>query len=257
MEHPVDRALKRVPLLSREEERALIVLAKTGDIKARNKLVESNLRFAMQLVRKYKSHTRDHLYDLLNEAAIGLSRAIESFDLSKDVKLISYAVWWMRQKINMYISEDELVHIPNNVKTRDLRYRRVNHTAIALGKMPEHHIEEYPQIGRLEIASDSGELIQNSALLALIDFDSASTDLDSQMREDVHKNLIELALDGVSERNRIITLDYYQKCKTYQMISEEHGMSRERVRQIVVQTVKKMKANNLRFGLHKKYEINL
>lgn len=251
----VDYSLQRVQLLTREEERALVLLAKAGDLRARNRLVEANLRFAMRFARIYSKYKPDQLYDLFNEASMGIIRAIESFDLSKDMKFITYAVWWVRQKVFKYMSEDELIRIPNNTKLDDARYRKKYQAAINVGKMPEHCIDDYPQISQLDITIDNGEIVQNWAVPST-DFDSASSDVNDQMRDNVHKHLLDLAFDGIVDRNRMIVLTHYSG-KTYNDISIEYKISKERVRQIVMQSLNRMKANNLRFGLHRKYLINL
>ena len=95
-------SLKKCKPVSREEERKLVKLAKQGDISAKNRILESNLRFVFNVAKNYKG-CGVSLNELISEGNMGLIKAIEKFDLTKEVKFISYAVWWIRQGIQAYI----------------------------------------------------------------------------------------------------------------------------------------------------------
>ena len=84
------------PLLTSDETERLIKKAQDGDIEARNTLVESNMKLVLKIARKYSGLP---LVDLINEGTFGLIRSIEKFDLTKDLKLSTYATWWIRQAI--------------------------------------------------------------------------------------------------------------------------------------------------------------
>ena len=95
-------SLKKCTPISREEEKKLLTLAKQGDISAKNKIIESNLRFVFNIAKKYKGYGVP-INELISEGNIGLLKAIEKFDDTKDVKFISYAVWWVKHMIFTFV----------------------------------------------------------------------------------------------------------------------------------------------------------
>ena len=97
------RDLNRYPTLSQQEEEALLTIIRTGETEeirksALQRLIRGNLRFVVSVARKYQGRGLA-LLDLINEGNIGLYKAAKRFDMNKDVKFISYAVWWIRQSI--------------------------------------------------------------------------------------------------------------------------------------------------------------
>lgn len=94
----------RIPTTTREEERALANKIQHGDQKALNRLVEGNLKFVVKVAQGYQGCGLS-LTDLINEGNLGLIEAAKRFDPSKNVKFISYAVWWIRQSILRALSE--------------------------------------------------------------------------------------------------------------------------------------------------------
>ncbi|MBR2108031.1 MAG: sigma-70 family RNA polymerase sigma factor, partial [Treponema sp.] len=88
--------INRIPLLTREEEITLSQKAKNGDKAAKDKIVTANLRFVVNIAKKYQNHGLD-LTDLISEGNIGILTAIEKFEPAKGYHFISYAVWWIRQ----------------------------------------------------------------------------------------------------------------------------------------------------------------
>ena len=88
--------LKKCVPLDANAERELLIKSKSGDISARNKIVESNLRFVFDIARRFRGRGVS-MSDLISEGNIGLMKAIERFDMSKDVKFITYAVFWVKE----------------------------------------------------------------------------------------------------------------------------------------------------------------
>ena len=106
--------INRIPLLSHEEEAQLAIKAKQGDKAAKNKIVNANLRFVVNVAKKYQNHGLD-LTDLISEGNIGLLIAIDKFDVTKGYHFISYAVWWIRQSILKAICEkSRSIRLPLN-----------------------------------------------------------------------------------------------------------------------------------------------
>ncbi|MDR1315919.1 MAG: RNA polymerase sigma factor RpoD/SigA [Spirochaetales bacterium] len=108
------KEINKVPLLTREEEGRYARLALKGDPAAREKLLQANLRFVVNVAKKYQNQGLP-LTDLISEGNIGLINAIERFDVDKGYHFISYAVWWIRQSILKAICEkSRLIRLPLN-----------------------------------------------------------------------------------------------------------------------------------------------
>ncbi|MDR1505897.1 MAG: RNA polymerase sigma factor RpoD/SigA [Treponema sp.] len=108
------REINRIPLLSREEEDAVARKAAKGDKRAREKLVNANLRFVVNVAKKYQGQGLP-LEDLISEGNIGLLNAVKRFDVEKGYHFISYAVWWIRQAVLKAICEkSRMIRLPLN-----------------------------------------------------------------------------------------------------------------------------------------------
>jgi RNA polymerase sigma-32 factor len=95
--------IRQIPLLTPARERELArTFRETGDRRAHDLLVTSNLRFVVQVARNYRSYGR-RMADMVQEGNLGLLRAVERYDPDKDIRLVSYAVWWIRAHIQTYI----------------------------------------------------------------------------------------------------------------------------------------------------------
>lgn len=101
--------LKQCNPIPRYEEKKLIELAKNGDIKARNEVIKSNLRYVVTIANKY-SKFGVPLNELISEGNLALFRALETFDNSKNIKFYCYAVWWIRQHIQYYIRKSNRIN---------------------------------------------------------------------------------------------------------------------------------------------------
>jgi RNA polymerase primary sigma factor len=102
------KEISRIPLLTPEEEKILAVRAQEGDKDAFQKLVESNLRFVIKVAKRYTLSGLP-LLDLINQGNVGLIEAARRFDPTRKVRFTSYAIWWIRQSILLYLSQ--AVHI--------------------------------------------------------------------------------------------------------------------------------------------------
>ena len=108
------REINNIPLLTPEEEKECAFLATKGDKKAKQKLIDSNLRFVVKIAKKYRNNGLS-FSDLISEGNIGLMLAADKFDPSKGFRFISYAVWWIKQTILKAISEkSKLIRLPVN-----------------------------------------------------------------------------------------------------------------------------------------------
>jgi len=119
------KQIAKFPQLTPKEEKDLGYLIQKGDKKASGKLVESNLRFVVSYVKKYRGMGLS-LPDLINEGNLGLIEAARRFDPSKNVKFISYAVWWIRQAVIHSLTKySRIYHIPQKLSDQISEMNRV------------------------------------------------------------------------------------------------------------------------------------
>lgn len=108
------KQIGRSPLLTREEEVELAKRIEAGDQKARAKMIESNLRLAVSIAKKYSKYGSS-FEDLIQESNIGLIKAVEKFDWRKGFKFSTYACWWIKQSVTRYLTEDNsILKIPSH-----------------------------------------------------------------------------------------------------------------------------------------------
>lgn len=105
--------LKKYSPYTKEEERELIIKAKSGDIESRNKVLNANLKYVIVIANQYKG-SNIPIQELISEGNLGLLYAFDKFDVNKDVKFYCYGVWWIRQFIQNYI------RLNKNIYTSDL-----------------------------------------------------------------------------------------------------------------------------------------
>lgn len=139
------REINRIPLLSREEEDNYARAAAKGDPKAREMLITANLRFVVNVAKKYQNQGLP-LSDLISEGNIGLMNAIERYDVDKGYHFISYAVWWIRQAILKAICEkSRMIRLPLNRANEFVQIEKARKTLH--GSMTEN--DELKEIARL------------------------------------------------------------------------------------------------------------
>lgn len=115
-------SLKHYRKLTREEEKELGLRIQNGDNNALNKLVEHNLRFVVNIAKGYRERGVPFA-DLISEGNLGLIHAANKFDPNKDIRFISYAVWWIRCYINDFIEEQGFVNEVSTDEYKDYQYR--------------------------------------------------------------------------------------------------------------------------------------
>ena len=256
-------AASSFPILSREEETSLSrSMRDEGDINAAHRLVLSHLRVVVTIARGYLGYGLPHA-DLIQEGNIGLMKAVRRFDPERGVRLISFAVHWIKAEIHEFIMRNwRLVKIATTKHQRKLFFNlrsmkkgldtmsQAEVTAMAeqLGVKAEEVVEMETRFsGRdisLEPVSDSDDEL-SSPIVYLTDGSDPSKVLEKEELAQLTHDRLRNSLDNLDERSRrIIEARWLQEEKTATLheLASELGVSAERVRQIEAKAMKKMRA---------------
>jgi RNA polymerase primary sigma factor len=251
------REISKVPLLTREEEIRLGKLARKGDQKAIQKLVEANLRFVVKVANRF-SGAGPSLLDLINEGNIGLLQAARRFDPARNVKFISYAVWWIRQAIMQMLAEQsgptrlplKQAGLLYKIRTKNEELRHAldreptaQELAGALG-VTRREIEEIQRVARRPVSLDSpvAEDSETAYLDLMADEDAPAVDhdlLESSLRSEIAGLLGHLA----PREREVLELRFgidTEDPLTLEEVGHRLGLSRERIRQIEKKAKKKL-----------------
>ena len=248
----------KVELISAEEEVDLAQRIHKGDLNARDRLVNANLRFVVSVSKQYQNKGMN-LTDMINEGNLGLIKAAERFDETRGFKFISYAVWWIRQSILQALSEQaRIVRLPLN------RTSHVNKIQRAINVL-EQQYEREPTIFEITEAlnlapSDVIEAIKNA--WRYISFDAPlvqdeevtmydvlvgenSTGPDEEMLTDSLRREIDRVLNTLTQREANILRLYFglngNQFHSLEEIGEKYNLTRERVRQIKEKAIRRLK----------------
>ncbi|MCF7793496.1 MAG: RNA polymerase sigma factor RpoD/SigA [Candidatus Cloacimonetes bacterium] len=264
-----DRALQsylnqisNIEPLSREEENELAIKAQKGDKKALDKLVTSNLKFVVKVAARYQNRGLS-LAELISEGNMGLIKAIEKFDPEKDNKLISYAVWWIRQRILFALAEktnvirmplgksnmmNKIKFIDDQVYSETGRHASVEEIADR-SNLDKKAIKKVNKQAVKTTSLDDKNYTNKHDSVTLSEFLEDPDDVDPKTlyyRERV-QDKIEDSISKLPPRDAFIVKQYFgldgDKGKNFAQIGEELGLSRERVRQIQKAALQKIMAD--------------
>ena len=250
--------IRGLGLLTHAEEVSLAQRAAAGDELARRTLIESNLRLVIAIARRYTS-TGVPLIDLIQEGNLGLMRAAEKFDYRRGCHFGTYATWWIRQAVSRAAGEQSrIIHLPEHVATRLRKVRRIAAQLSqenGLDPLPEQ-IAEACNMDLNEVVDLLGIIEQPVSLDAPVDDEArysladtledsaapapAETASQHLLGEELHHAL---ALLTPRERS-VITLRYGigdGRSRTLLEVGKELGISRERVRQLEVVALMKLR----------------
>ena len=252
----------RAPMISIDEEIELAQIIRKGGRageRAKNRLVEANLRFVVSVAKQYQ-HQGLTLTDLIDEGNIGLIKAAERFDETRGFKFISYAVWWVRQSILQAIAEQSrIVRLPlNQVGSLNMVNQEINKFEQENLRRPSvQEISDRTGVDEDKIAQSmmaSGHHVSIDAPFGSDDDDNAMVDVmssgdDSRTDKGVdHESMaqeLRAVLDKVlKERERKILCACYgigETEKGLEEIGDKMGLTRERVRQIREKSITKLR----------------
>ena len=211
--------LKKYKPLTKAKEKRLLKKCKKGNLKAKNEILEANLRFVFDIAKHYTGRGVP-ISELISDGNMGLLRAIEKFDESKDVKFISYAVWWIRQAMLESIKKKNAINFVEIEPNTD------NDTS-----MDKKLIED-----------DEDDVSFNN------DFSNENDEKEREIKIE-QKNIVIKLLNVLDERERDVIESYYgindKKELTLTDIGKKYNLSSERVRQIKKKGLMKLRTKML------------
>lgn len=261
IEDPVRMYLKeigKVPLLTAEEEKDLAMKMEAGDMEAKKRLAEANLRLVVSIAKRYVGRGMLFL-DLIQEGNLGLIKAVEKFDYRKGYKFSTYATWWIRQAITRAIADQaRTIRIPvHMVETINKLIRVQRQLLQELGREP------YPE----EIAEKMGLPVERVREIQKISQEPVSLETPIGEEEDSHlgdfiqddnvpvpaeaaaqtllKEQLDEVLDTLTEREqKVLRLRFGMddgRARTLEEVGKEFDVTRERIRQIEAKALRKLR----------------
>ena len=261
IDDPVRMYLKeigKVPLLSAEEEIELAKRMEQGDVAAKKRLSEANLRLVVSIAKRYVGRGMLFL-DLIQEGNMGLIKAVEKFDYRKGYKFSTYATWWIRQAITRAIADQaRTIRIPVHMVETINKVIRVNRqllqelghdptpdeTAAEMG-MPVEKVREILKIAQEPVSLETpiGEE-EDSHLGDFIEDDTASEPSEAASFTLLKEQLVEVLSTLTPREEKVLKLRFGiedGRTRTLEEVGKEFNVTRERIRQIEAKALRKLR----------------
>ena len=270
------RAIGGFKVLTKDEEIALFKRLESGDLSAREQIINHNLKLVVKVAKKYAPKCKSlDLMDLIMEGNIGLMRAIETFEYRKGYKFSTYALWWVRQSITRGIDcTDAMVTLPVHVQEKIFRIKKElgKQEALNCGRLPAEQVQQVvdslttsneqrryttramdlSNVASLDgsIVNDDGEdSIDRYSLIA----DESERVEDVVAREFLREDLLDiLSNPPFSEKEKEVIekrFGFNGPVLTLEEIGKEMGVTRERIRQIEAKAIKKLRVGSCKVRL--------
>ena len=264
------REIGKIPLLTPEEEADLAKRIVKGDKKAKDKMVESNMRLVVSIAKRYGGRGLDFL-DLIQEGNTGLLRAVEKFDPSKGFKFSTYATWWVRQAITRAIADQaRTIRIPvHMVETINKVLRTTRKLTAELNREPtndeiakaldmEPEKVDYVMRIKQDIASLDASIgregdDEDSVLGDFVEDEERDSPEDSAANQILKEQLSEIIATLTDREQKIIRLRFGiggGRPHTLEEVGAEFDVTRERIRQIEANALSKLRKNKETKKLH-------
>ena len=264
------REIGKIPLLTPEEEADLAQRIVKGDKKAKDKMVESNMRLVVSIAKRYGGRGLDFL-DLIQEGNTGLLRAVEKFDPDKGFKFSTYATWWVRQAITRAIADQaRTIRIPvHMVETINKVLRTTRKLTSELNREPTNEEiakeldmdpEKIDYVMRIkqDIASLDASVgrdgdDEDSVLGDFVEDEERASPEDSAANQILKEQLSEIIATLTDREQKIIRLRFGiggGRPHTLEEVGNEFDVTRERIRQIEAKALSKLRKNKDTKKLH-------
>ena len=264
------REIGKIPLLTPEEEADLAQRIVKGDQKAKDKMVESNMRLVVSIAKRYGGRGLDFL-DLIQEGNTGLLRAVDKFDPDKGFKFSTYATWWVRQAITRAIADQaRTIRIPvHMVETINKVLRTTRKLTTELNREPSNEeiakalkmdVDKVDYVMRIkqDIASLDASVgkegdDEDSVLGDFVEDEERASPEDSAANQILKEQLSEIIATLTDREQKIIRLRFGiggGRPHTLQEVGNEFDVTRERIRQIEAKALSKLRKNKDTKKLH-------
>lgn len=252
------REVRKVPLLTAKEEMALAKKVRKGDLEARDMMIRSNLRLVINIAKRY-IYLGIPFMDLIEEGNVGLMKAVEKFNPNKGFRFSTYAAWWIKQSVTRSIFEQSrTIRIPVYVNELLSKYKKTNEKLMGkLRRMPtDSEVAKSMKVSLDKITKLHGCVAKPTSLDTPIDEDGGSEIID--LIEDKSSASPEKALNNFFDKERLNSLLEFVNEREHEVLNMRFGLidgtsytladvakklrvSRERVRQIEENALKKLK----------------
>lgn len=215
--------LKKYKPLTKAKEKRLLKLTRKGNLKAKNEILEANLKFVFDIAKHYTGRGLS-ISELISEGNMGLLRAIEKFDEEKDVKFISYAVWWIRQAMLEAIKKKKMLMM-----------------------VEIDPADSNDNIFERKIADDEDERIGGASDIG---FSNEAEEYKKELKAN-QKEVIGNLLNSLNSREKEIIEHYYglsnKRELTLNEIGKKYNLSSERVRQVKLTAIRKLRSSMMMY----------
>ncbi len=261
IDDPVKVYLKeigRVPLLTPEEEIALAIRIKDGDVAAQRRLSEANLRLVVSIAKRYLGRGMQFL-DLIQEGNLGLIKAVEKFDYTKGFKFSTYATWWIRQAITRAIADQaRTIRIPVHMVETINKVKKVSSQLLHVTghepsaeeiadelNMPVDKVREIMRVAQEPVSLETpiGEE-EDSHLGDFIADDDTPAPADSASHTLLKEQLAEVLRTLTPREEKVLSLRFGLedgRSRTLEEVGRQFNVTRERIRQIEAKALRKLR----------------
>jgi RNA polymerase primary sigma factor len=248
----------RYPLLTAAQEVELAKRIERGDVEAKDRMINSNLRLVISIAKRYQGHDVP-LGDLVQEGVIGLNRAVEKFDWRRGFKFSTYATWWIRQSCQRAISNlSKTIRVPVHVHERRLKLARVRGELVAkLDREPTReelvdasgyspqHVDEALDAAEAPVSLNQRIGSEEESELGDLIGDLSAEDPAGEAVDSVRRLEVRRAVGKLPERERRVLelrFGFDGEAQTLEAIGKELGITRERVRQLETDALARLAA---------------